>query len=56
MGMVNGHVTSFPSIFSFLHKMTCDELVKNGFIGDSDRNVMEYRKLNPEYLAHVKRE
>ena len=36
--------------------MTCDKLVTNWFIGDSDRKKMDYRNFSPKDLAHVKRE
>ena len=54
--MVNGHVTSLLSIFYFTHKMTYEQLVMNCFIVDADRNIMEYRRIIPKDLSHVKRE
>ena len=56
MGVVNGHVMSLPLNFSFPHNMTCDKLVTNWFIGYSDRNIMEYRRLFLKDLVHVERE
>ena len=56
MGVVNGRVTSLTSNFYVSHDMTCEGLVINWFMGDSNINIMEYRKLSPKYLVHVKME
>ena len=56
VGVENGNVTSFPLNFSFPHNMMCDKLVTNWFIGDSDRKIMEYRRLSSKDISHVKRE
>ena len=54
VGVVNVHIPSFSSNVSFPHKITCEKLVTNWFIGYSERNIVEYRRLIPEYLVPVK--
>jgi hypothetical protein len=53
VGMVGGKFTVLPHDFEF-PRMTGRQLVQNWFIGNNDRKIVPYKRLNAGHLHHVR--
>ena len=53
IGLVKGKLTILPPDFKF-PQMTCEQLIRNWFLGDKSKKIVPYSRLLPAHLYHVK--